>query len=289
MSNDFNCKQLEPLLSAYHDGELTEAERADADRHLNGCADCQNRLLEISAVATSLKSLPRLNPKTDVAANIEQLIANQPKGISRIQPPVIWGAAGIAAAAAVLLVAGNFKAVTNQANNPLTANSKTNQVMPKPMPNAVKSQELEIAHNLDTTANPIQDFTEPAQISAHHDQSSAPNGTVSKKEGGMPTQHEKPTTDNNAKKNSKFNPHLQVASNGNEGATNAVATNAVATASGSQSDASAPQLIANRNVGTASIGGADSSLVAIYDTEQRGVTEELGITTDEDGLYAIKL
>ena len=283
MSNDFNCKQLEPLLSAYHDGELTEAERADADRHLIGCADCQNRLLEISAVANSLKSLPRLNPKTDVAANIEQLIANQPKGISRIQRPIIWGAAGIAAAAAVLLVAGNFKAVTDQGNIPLTANSKTNQVMHKPGPDAVKSQDLEIAHNLDTTSNPMPDSAAPEHISAHHDQTSAQTGSASKKDGAMPTPHDKPSTEHNGKKNSKFNPHLQVASAGNEGATNVVGTT-----SGSQSDASAPQLIANRNVGTATI-GADSSLVAIYDTEQRGVTEELGITTDEDGLYAIKL
>lgn len=283
MSNDFNCKQLEPLLSAYHDGELSEAERADAERHLNGCADCQNRLLEIGAVANSLKALPRLNPKTDVAANIEQLIANQPKGINRIQRPVIWGAAGIAAAAAVLLVAGNFRAVTDRANDPLTANSRTNQTVPKPEPSLVKSQDLEVAHSVETPSSPVEESSAPVISGVQHNQSNAPTGTASKKDGVMPVQREKPSSEHNAKKNSKFNPHLEVASKGDEGATAVISTT-----SGSHTDVGGPQLIANRNINTASI-GTDSSLVAIYDTEQRGVTEELGITTDEDGLYAIKL
>jgi hypothetical protein len=33
----------------------------------------------------------------------------------------------------------------------------------------------------------------------------------------------------------------------------------------------------------------DSNLVAVYEPDQHNVTEEVGITTDEDGLYAIKL
>ncbi|CAN5359893.1 hypothetical protein BH10CYA1_BH10CYA1_33420 [soil metagenome] len=285
MSNDFNCEQLEPLLSAYHDGEVTEAERADAERHLSGCAQCQNRLLEISAVANSLKSLPLLNPKTDVAANIEQLIANQPKGISRIQRPVIWGAVGIAAAAAVLLVAGNFRVVTSPVNDSLTANSKIKQTMPKHEQSVIKSHDLEIAQGLETTSTPAhQEPTAPVQVTAgNHEKTDEPTGTASKKDGVLPGQHDKPSTDHNAKKNSKFNPHFEVASSGDEGRTIVVGTT-----SGSHVDASDPQLIANRNTG-AGVLGADSNLIAVYDTEQRGVTEELGITTDEDGLYAIKL
>lgn len=294
MSNDFNCKQLEPLLSAYHDDELTEAERADAERHLNGCVECQNRLLEISAVANSLKSLPRLNPRTDVAATIEHLIANQPKKVNQVQRPIIWGAAGIAAAAAVLLVSTNFKAVTKGANDPLTANSTTKQIMPvNPDRSAAKSQDLEIAHTLEPTSNPAREVTEPAQSSTSGSQRGEEAGTASTKDGVVPTQNEKPSTERNSKKNSKFNPRLEVASKGGEdadkivAAKNVVAKNVV-TASASSTDSSAPQLIANHNIRTSTI-SPDSNLVAIYDTEQRGVTEELGITTDEDGLYAIKL
>jgi len=284
MSNDFNCEQLEPLLSAYHDGELNEAERTLAERHLNGCDACQNRLLEIGAVASSLKLLPRLNPKTDVAANIEQLIANQPKSVTKIQRPVIWGAAGIAAAAAVLLVAGNFKIAPNSANSPVTANSNVNQSLPKHEHDPAKSQDLEIAQAPAPGVNPAQqEQSNPAQVAVgNHEHGSTSHGPESKKDPAL-DQHEKPAADRNAKKNSKFNPHLEVASRGNESSTVTGGTT-----SGSHLDGSDSQLIANRSGGTGVL-GADSNLVAVYDTEQRGVTEELGITTDEDGLYAIKL
>jgi len=285
MSNDFNCEQLEPLLSAYHDGELNDAERALAERHLNACGACQSCLLQIDAVASSLKALPRLNPKTDVAANIEQLIAKQPKGVTKIQRPVIWGAAGIAAAAAVLLVAGNFRVAPNSASNPLVANSNVTHSIAKPESESVKAEVLEIAQAPDSSLSPLQQKpTDHVQFSAgNHEHGSVSTGSGAKKDSATQDQHQKPSTENNAKKNSKFNPHIEVASLGNESATLSGGTT-----SGSHLKGSDAQLIANRKGGTGTI-GADSNLVAVYDTEQRGVTEELGITTDEDGLYAIKL
>jgi anti-sigma factor RsiW len=39
-----NCQELESQLHAYVDGELTPAQRADVDKHLEGCPDCRAHL-----------------------------------------------------------------------------------------------------------------------------------------------------------------------------------------------------------------------------------------------------
>jgi hypothetical protein len=299
MSNDFNCEQLEPLISAYHDGELNEAERSAAERHLNGCAVCQNRLLAIGAVASSLNSLPRLNPKVDVAANIEQLIANQPKGISQFKRPIAWSAAGIAAAVAVLAVSSNFNNTLSPSNSVLTANSKVNQSSQSKQNQSNSKAGAGIADSVNPEIASASQPDEPAaqlnalpQLAPDHIASnrnhSGNNAEVhggAKKDASITEPQVKPSADHNAKNSPKVNPPVQVASIGNAAASGG-------TTSGARLDGSDTRLIANRSnsagIRAATI-GTDGNLVAVYDTEQRGVTEELGITTDEDGLYAIKL
>lgn len=284
MSNDFNCEQLEPLLSAYHDGELTEAERASADRHLKECTVCQNRLVEISAVASSLRSLPRLNPKLDVAANIEQLIAKKPRNVANRQP-LVWGAAGIAAAVAAIVVGMNMQNAVNPGNATLTANSKSTQRTLKessqqPM-EVAKGVEPEVASGVGETDQPDQQLELATKDSSKRENSNTSDSS-SRKDSQSGESTGKPAVDHNSKRNGKFNPHLEVADK-----TPTASPAGGNTTSGSHLDGS-DRLIASSNSG-AGVVGADANLVAVFDTEQRGVTEELGITTDEDGLYAIKL
>ncbi len=287
MSNDLNCEQLEPLLSAYHDGELTEAERASADRHLKECTVCQNRLVEISAVASSLRSLPRLNPKLDVAANIEQLIAKQPRKVANRQP-LVWGAAGIAAAVAAIVVGTNMQNAVNPGNATLTANSKSTQhtltdpVSSQQPMEVAKGAEPEVAPGVVETDQPDQQLELAAKGSSKRENSGASSESSSRKDSQRGESTGKPAVDHNLKRNGKFNPHLEVADK-----TPTAFPAGGNTTSGSHLDGS-DRLIANGNSG-AGVVGADANLVAVFDTEQRGVTEELGITTDEDGLYAIKL
>jgi anti-sigma factor RsiW len=40
------CNQIEPLLSAYHDGELGKSESESVRQHLLDCQDCRNELSE---------------------------------------------------------------------------------------------------------------------------------------------------------------------------------------------------------------------------------------------------
>ncbi|TKJ42668.1 hypothetical protein CEE36_07140 [candidate division TA06 bacterium B3_TA06] len=45
-----NCKGIEELLQAYHDGELSEAQRKEVESHLAKCPKCQAKLAELGAL-----------------------------------------------------------------------------------------------------------------------------------------------------------------------------------------------------------------------------------------------
>lgn len=49
-----NCTELAPLLSAFLDGELTEAECAEVRAHLESCESCREKLAEYAAVSAGL-------------------------------------------------------------------------------------------------------------------------------------------------------------------------------------------------------------------------------------------
>jgi hypothetical protein len=43
-----DCRETEPLLTAFHDGELPAAERARVEEHLRGCQECGARLADLA-------------------------------------------------------------------------------------------------------------------------------------------------------------------------------------------------------------------------------------------------
>ncbi|HEY9679510.1 MAG TPA: zf-HC2 domain-containing protein [Drouetiella sp.] len=279
MSN-IACEQLDSLLSAYRDGELSEAEHREAEGHISQCASCQNKLIELDAVVHALKSLPRMEPQRDYAADIEQLIAAQPavKAPSR-RRPIVWGGIGVAAAAAVMIAVGTIKPTVNVA--PTTASTAgVHRGMEKP----VAGGDSEIASISDSDFVALHGGNDEASsdvvdVKLHHAQP-AVSGS---KEGGHNSEQTKQEADPNRKKNSKFNPKVQVANNSNVGSDVVPGS---ASQAQSRLDAESTQ-VADNAINKTNM--PDSNLVAVYETDQKGVTEELGITTDEDGLYAIKL
>ena len=62
-SNDFNCDQLEPFLSAYHDGEFAGGRACCSGEDLNGCTGARIVYLKLPLPCEFPKPLPRLNPK----------------------------------------------------------------------------------------------------------------------------------------------------------------------------------------------------------------------------------
>jgi len=96
------CADIEPLLDAYLDGELSALEKADVDAHLSVCERCAAELASIARVVASLKTLPHLEPARDLTEDLDALIAAS-KRRQLVVHPAAWVA--IAAAAALAVVA----------------------------------------------------------------------------------------------------------------------------------------------------------------------------------------
>lgn len=98
------CRKIEILLDAFRDGELSARERQTVDKHLAACPGCQARLVEIERLVASLRSLPRYEPGRDFSAHIESLATpRQRAAVVRLRP-LFWTALGAGAAAAAVLV-----------------------------------------------------------------------------------------------------------------------------------------------------------------------------------------
>jgi anti-sigma factor RsiW len=100
---------LDEVLSAYLDGELTPAERADADAHLAGCSFCQAELEDERAVRDSVRGLPAVDPPVGFYERIlrDGPAAGEPPAKRRIR----FGLANIVATAAawlLVLAVANF-------------------------------------------------------------------------------------------------------------------------------------------------------------------------------------
>lgn len=72
-----NCEKIKELLSAYRDLELNEEESAQVERHLSSCDECSRESNAIETVAATLSQVPRMSMKIDMADRLEALIASQ--------------------------------------------------------------------------------------------------------------------------------------------------------------------------------------------------------------------
>jgi len=62
-----NCKDLEELLSAYADGELSKTQREFIEEHLTGCADCRETLAEFEAAGRQISLLKKVSEGSDIS------------------------------------------------------------------------------------------------------------------------------------------------------------------------------------------------------------------------------
>ena len=70
-----DCDLMCERLAAYIEGDLSPAERAQADQHLAECAACAEALVELRAIAGEAAQLPLLTPSRDLWAGIEARIS----------------------------------------------------------------------------------------------------------------------------------------------------------------------------------------------------------------------
>ena len=79
-----NCRDLEELLSAYADGELSRTQREFIEEHLSNCAGCRETLAEFEATGRQLASLR----ETPAASDISKSTISKIKAANiRVQKP----------------------------------------------------------------------------------------------------------------------------------------------------------------------------------------------------------
>ena len=100
------CQELEHQLHPYLDGELSAAERADVERHLEGCPDCQAKLKDWRALRGALQA-PELRFRA--SDTLRQRLQNELRKPQAARARRHWERWAAAAAVAVVAVALSFK------------------------------------------------------------------------------------------------------------------------------------------------------------------------------------
>ncbi len=102
------CRDLEELLSAYADGELSRTQREFIEEHLAGCADCRVKLAKFTSVGRRLSSLRETPETPDIRETTMSKIkasSVSPDRLYRRWLRPVMAAVAIVAVIALLLVA----------------------------------------------------------------------------------------------------------------------------------------------------------------------------------------
>ena len=104
------CTRVRGLFGSYWDNETTRAEREWVDAHFAVCASCRTEYEALARTLTALAALPRAEAAPDLAARSLAAARRVPavRDVVFVRPGPGW--VPVAAAAALVLVAGVFAA-----------------------------------------------------------------------------------------------------------------------------------------------------------------------------------
>jgi hypothetical protein len=257
------CEEIEPLLDAFHDQELNAEQREAVVSHIAGCQPCNRALSEIERVVTSLQQLPPAVCQRDFAEDFENILAAK-TGVSRAGRPLLLRLAGMAAAI-VLLVVSLHSFQTWQQAAPVVG---SNSALLEPGRIAVNPPALPSLPAPNDASDPAQVREQSPQARPHRQSLS---GYLSQTVFSAFHHHEKAAPSGS-----------NITGQGKDADAHAVeSSTAVASANGKGESNPGPA-----DNGVSKRGNDD--LIAAWAGEPNPA-EELGLATDEDGLYAIKL
>lgn len=255
-----DCTKIERLLDAFRDGELAFAERQAVEQHLNACLTCRAKLADIERIVATLKTLPRVSSSRDFSQNIDSLLARRhPAKVISIQP-LVWGWLGAVAAAAVAVFV--FRLVPGISPHEVVARRAvpgTRAASPHEGPASAERQEIAAQgpkHAVTTPSEQPADSESPWLIASGPERHQPERAAVA-----PPGER-------------------QAATAGESGAPDRPASG----------PPRAP-VFSGSVVGVDDdlLGGEGAALVAFAEGDQTTITEAIGLETDEDGLYAIKM
>ena len=258
-SNLHNCTAVIPLLDAYHDGELAVDEKVAVDDHLRGCESCSRQLAEVGKLVGALKKLPTVSLADDFADRFDALLKEPAAKTATKDNVVVFRKFGwVAAVAASFVILAGIGQLAERHNN--------NQIAKVPAMNSnqvsktLQEEKLASATAPETNGDAASDSTKqaaPAQ-KGHLDDNAKPS------ESRLSPAHKKVVVARNAVAMTSRNPARQ-------------STESEQARTTAADEKGAPEATPKH------------SLVAFYEPETNSIPEELGISTDEDGLYAIKM
>ncbi len=107
---ELSCERAGRLLSEYVDQELSPRQVAEVEQHIFGCEQCYQQYREYETLAETLSTRPAVPSPAGLTARIYAAldeVDRRPAGLAAwreaLQPRSLWPAAGIAAAAILLL------------------------------------------------------------------------------------------------------------------------------------------------------------------------------------------
>ncbi len=257
-SGTADCSSMKELLSPYLDEELIAEERASVEKHLASCADCQSDLQGFQTVVKSLAALPKVNLDRDLAEEIVAKIVAQEKEqklektgqVIPFRSRNFWAVGAIACAFGLLFaVAPQLMKSTSDAPATVATNKPTSKTTP------------EQNKRPEDTASEIAQGNKPNVVPTKIAPSETETGSGTPKEPVQVPQQQVAKIDVDK---------IQV-----------------------KPPVIASKPGANTNVRIKPIEDlttVQESIVAYSEPfEDSNMFEDIGISTDEDGLYAIKL
>ncbi len=299
-SKNSQCETFVPMLDAFVDNELDKSEMEQVQMHLQSCDYCKQQVKEIETLKTSLASMPRRKMSLDLADNLEQILskesgvpAQKPSNVVAISANRRWiVAAASAAAVAVIAIAGSMvsKGGGGQVANSDSSgglhsvaknSSAAGQTAQKGMNTSAAGQTAQMGMNTSAKNAIASNQLQSAHVADHN----AADSQVAK------------SPDNNSQSGLKITAsHSDSRTVKEDLQDRAVAKTAGAHFSEDmgQNQSSNTTVVAHDGSSKTNIRGAQkdrssgSELLALYE-EDDGIGSDIGMTTDEDGLYAIKL
>jgi hypothetical protein len=262
MDSKILCEQITPQLDAFRDDELTADEKAIVEQHLTDCSDCKTKLAAINRVFETLRTMPRLAASVGLSAKLDGII-DRPMAPQNVVPisRKLWMPVAAAAAVAAIVFGAKF-AVPGTQPAAVIADSTASQSKPAHQAPAAQpglAPQERIATEVETISLPT-----PA---AHHT-AAAPGKDLRK----HTSQHEL----------NHVAPKPQIANNSQPLHTSGPDNGAkVATYVPEQNEPGKTTKENNRSQRT------EVELAELPSGSSFG--DAIGIATDEDGLYDIKM
>lgn len=285
-SKNSQCETFVEMLDAFVDNELDKSEKEQVLAHVQSCDDCKRQVKEIEAIKTTLSSLPRRKMTIDLADNFDQILTKEPQVASTNSDNVIaisgkrrWIVAFASAAAVVVIaIAGS-----------MVSKSGGEQVANSNLPNGSQS----VDQGPDRKENAAKNGINTQDNNSLAEQSMPKVGLPEDNGSGTQVGNSQAIKANSAE---KIAAHRQ----SRPGAEDTASGTLAKTGGAHLSEDMAQNKSANTTVvahdenskssmtGTPKQRSASSELLALYE-EDDGIGSDIGMTTDEDGLYAIKL